>query len=55
MRKETQTDTRSRLSRVKRLHISRNLTPRERQALWLVSSLFLLGVLVRWYRLAHLS
>jgi len=31
-----------------------HLTPKERQALFLVAGLFLLGFLVRWYRLAQL-
>ncbi len=39
---------------LKRLDISKRLTPNERQALALVLGLFLLGTLVRWYRLTHL-
>lgn len=38
---------------LQRLQLSKRLTPQERQALWLVVSLFLLGLLVRGYRLAQ--
>jgi hypothetical protein len=54
MRKDGQTRKGWRPSLYKRLQISKRLTPQERQALWLVLSLFLLGLLVRWHRLAHL-
>jgi len=33
---------------------SERLTPKERQALALVAGLFLIGFIVRWFRLAHL-
>ncbi len=39
--------------RFKRLQLNKRLTPQECQALWLVLSLFLLGLAVRWFRLAH--
>ena len=54
MRKDRQTNAKSRPKLSERLQISKRLTPKECQALWLVLSLFLLGVVVRWYRLAHL-
>lgn len=54
MRKGRPTDVKRRLPLYRRLQISKRLTPKERQALGVVLGLFLLGVLVRWYRLAHL-
>ncbi len=54
MRKDRQTNTRRLSPFIKRFQISKRLTPKERQALGLVLGLFLLGMLVRWYRLAHL-
>jgi hypothetical protein len=53
MRKKRQIDVGSRPPLYERVQLSKRLTPKERQALWLVASLFLIGVLVRWYRLAH--
>ena len=51
--KQTRPQT-QRSSLFKRLQISKRLTPKERQALALVLGLFLLGAMVRWYRLTHL-
>ncbi|MEI7901684.1 MAG: hypothetical protein WCK89_15635 [bacterium] len=53
MRKDRHTHAGRRPPLFKRLQISKRLTPNERQAVWLILSLFLLGLLVRWYRLAH--
>jgi len=53
MRKDGHARTGHRLPKTKRFQLSKRLTPNECQALGLVLFLFLLGVLVRWYRLAH--
>lgn len=54
MRKDRQTHTGRRPRLYQRIRISKRLTPNECQALGFVVGLFLLGMLVRWYRLAHL-